>query len=238
MTNPMPRESDGVHATKAASLPRWMLMSAVQKLTIALLAALCGALLTRAVVSVEVGMLLAWNAGAWVYIFFSVALILHADARATRGHVRDQDQSGRALFLLILSATCISVFAIGFLVGSASDLPFWPKVWRLGLSVTALLSSWALIQLLFAFHYARLYYLGPLRPDQGLHEGLAFPGDKLPDYLDFAYHAFAVGISGATSDVNTTSRTLRRLTLVHGMLAFIFNMIILALSINIVAGLV
>ena len=93
-----------------------------------------------------------------------------------------------------------------------------------------------MIQTLFAFHYARHYYAKHRRA-KGLElGGLRFPGEQPPDYLDFAYYAFVVGMTSQVSDVTVTVRSMRRLTLIHGVLSFIFNIAILAMSINIIAS--
>ncbi len=106
------------------------------------------------------------------------------------------------------------------------------------LSVAALLLSWLLIHTLFAFHYARLYYFLPEGGDEH-HRGLKFPDeDDEPDYLDFAYYSFVVGMTSQVSDIAVLSRRMRRLTLIHGVLSFIYNIAILAMSINIIGGVI
>ena len=139
--------------------------------------------------------------------------------------------------LLVVTAAGASFVAIGFLAGEFKDLPFWPRTGHLTLSITALLLSWLLIQTLFAFHYARWYYSRE-RESVTHRGGLNFPGGKEPDYLDFAYYAFVVGMTSQVSDVCVMTRQMRRLTLVHGVLAFIFNIAILAMSINIIGGVI
>ena len=125
--------------------------------------------------------------------------------------------------------------AIAFVVGTIRNLAFWPKAWHLTLTVVALTSSWLLIQTVFAFHYARRYYRDEKHTAQQLG-GLAFPGDAAPDYMDFAYYSFVVGMTSQVSDVQVLSPNMRRMTLVHGVLAFIFNIAGLALSLNIIAS--
>jgi uncharacterized membrane protein len=100
----------------------------------------------------------------------------------------------------------------------------------------ALALSWLFIQTVFTFRYAHGYYF---EEKQGEPDGpgLQFPGGLDPDYFDFLYYVFVVGMTSQVSDVQVTSREMRRLTLVHGVLSFGFNMLILALSINVVAGL-
>ena len=97
----------------------------------------------------------------------------------------------------------------------------------------ALAASWLTIHMVFAFRYAHRYYqsLGDVDGP-----GLQFPGGDDPDYFDFLYYSYVVGMTSQVSDVQVCSRAMRRLTLVHGVLAFAFNMAVLALSINVVAG--
>jgi len=179
--------------------------------------------------------LLSWDAGALLYLALAWYVVARADPTLTRLRVRTQDQSGYVIFLLVVTAACMSIVAIGFLVGNLRDLPFWPRAWHVTLSIVALTLSWLLIQTLFAFHYARRYYSHRRDPEAEPH-GLQFPGGEAPDYLDFMYYAFVVGMTSQVSDVAITKPHMRRLTLIHGILAFVFNIGILAMSINILGS--
>lgn len=176
-----------------------------------------------------------WDAAAFVYLGLAWAIIGHADAQSTRGHALAQDTSGYIIFLFVLGAACASVVAIAFVVSTIHDLAFWSKVWHLALTMTALISSFLMIQTVFAFHYARRYYLDEQQERRNAG-GLAFPGGADPDYMDFAYYSFVVGMTSQVSDVQVTSSAMRRMTLVHGVLAFVFNIVVLALSINTIAS--
>ena len=157
------------------------------------------------------------------------------DETLTRMRAQRYDPSGAVIFALILTAASASFVAIGFLMGGMRELPFWPRVERLTLSVAALLLSWLLIHTVFAFHYAHLYYRQP--EGKGPHHGgLRFPDEEDPDYLDFVYYSFVVGMTSQVSDVSVLSRPMRRLTLIHGVLSFIYNVAVLAMSINIIGG--
>jgi uncharacterized membrane protein len=115
------------------------------------------------------------------------------------------------------------------------DLSGMLRTFHIVLSMTALAASWLFIQTMFAFRYAHRYYHEEKLNEAG-GPGLQFPGGLDPDYFDFLYYAHVVGMTSQVSDVQVTSRTMRRLTLVHGVLSFGFNMLVLALSINLVAG--
>jgi uncharacterized membrane protein len=177
-----------------------------------------------------------WDLGALVYLGLAWALIAGSDAKGTRAHALVQDQSSYVIFLFVVSAAFASIVAIGFVGGTVSALGFWPRTWHLALTVVALVSSWLLIQTVFAFHYARRYY-DPAAREGADSAGVVFPGKREADYLDFVYYSFVVGMTSQVSDVVVTSRRMRRLTLVHGFLAFVFNIAVLALSINILASL-
>jgi uncharacterized membrane protein len=209
---------------------------AVQRLGVSVGVALAAALLQPAWISASTRALVAWDLGVLVYLGLAWTLVARADARVTREHSLAQDQSGFLVFLLIVGAGCAGTVAIGFLASGIKGLPFWPRTGHLALSILALISSWLLIQTVFALHYARRYY-GARHRDPSVPAELVFPGGRDPDYLDFVYYSFVVGMTSQVSDVAIASRRMRRLTLIHGVLSFMFNIAILALAINIVAGL-
>jgi uncharacterized membrane protein len=104
------------------------------------------------------------------------------------------------------------------------------------LSVAGMLVSWAMVHTIFTFHYAHLYYLKK-KDDTPDTEALDFPNEKKPDYLDFAYFSFVIGMTFQVSDVEISSRKIRRTVLAHGLLSFVLNTFVVALTINMVAGL-
>jgi len=100
-------------------------------------------------------------------------------------------------------------------------------------AAASIVLSWLFLNVMFAMHYAHGYY-----GDVGKkHEGLEFPGTAQPDYWDFAYFAIVIGMTFQVSDVQITSRYLRRVALLHSVIAFFFNVFIIAISVNIAAGL-
>ena len=179
--------------------------------------------------------LLGWCVGVAVYLALAWWLCERFDAKRTRARAQAQDEPRVVLFLLMLLATLACVAAIIVMMQQDKAYPGAQRNWHIALSVAALVMSWLFIQTLFAFRYAHLYYR-----EEKQHEpdgpGLDFPGDLDPDYFDFLYYSHVVGMTSQVSDVQVTSREMRRLTLMHGVLSFAFNMLILALSINVVAG--
>ncbi len=218
-------------------LPWIVRLSAPRRLGIVLIISIAIFFLLEPWVRIHSRLLICWNAGALTYLGLAWTTIARADSTMTRVRAQSHDQSGYVIFLLVVTAASASFVAIGFLVGDFRDLAFWPRAGHLTLSITALLLSWLLIQTLFAFHYARWYYSREIE-SKSHRGGLEFPDDREPDYLDFAYYAFVVGMTSQTSDVCVLTRQMRRLTLVHSVLAFIFNIAILAMSINIIGGVI
>ncbi len=188
--------------------------------------------------------LLAWCLGAFTYLGLAWWLAIEFDARRTRERAQAQDQPGSILFLLMVLSAFASIAAIALMLQHLKDLSAAQRYGHLALSMAALAASWLLIQTVFAFRYAHVYYqIDPVDPiEQGGPEaephlaGLDFPGKLDPDYFDFLYYAHVVGMTSQVSDVVVTSRVMRRLTLAHSVTAFAFNMLVLALSINLVAG--
>jgi uncharacterized membrane protein len=178
--------------------------------------------------------LVAWNAGSWSF----VALVLAMAARSPRESVRDhawlEDENPWVLLAVGIVAAIAAMAAIVWELGPVKDLSGPPKAGHIALVAATILSAWAFIHVMFAIHYAGAYYA----PDDsgGTRGGLKFPGDGDPGWGDFLYQAFVIGCACATADVNTTSPGMRVTCLVQGVVAFFFNTIILALTINIGAG--
>jgi len=179
--------------------------------------------------------LVAWCLGSATYLVLAWWLAVAFDAPRTRERAQAQDQTGLVLFLLMVVAVFSSVAAIAAMLQQVKSISQTQRPAHLALSMAALACSWLLIQAIFAFRYAHRYYQEEMQhePDGA---GLQFPGGQDPDYFDFLYYSHVVGMTSQVSDVQVTSREMRRLTLVHSVLSFGFNMLVLALSINVVAG--
>jgi len=179
--------------------------------------------------------LLGWCVGAGCFLVLSWWLAVEFDADRTRERAQAQDQSRMILFLLVLVLVLASVAAIVLMLQSVKGLSAAQRTGHLILAMTALACSWLLMHTIFAFRYAHRYYQELLEPGPN-GGGLDFPGKLEPDYFDFMYCAYVVGMTSQVSDVQVTSREMRRLTLIHSVTSFAFNMVVLALSINVIAG--
>lgn len=186
--------------------------------------------------TLELQVLVAWIAGATAYLVLAWRLAMVFDADSTRSRAQSQDQPSVIWFSLLLLSAFASVAAIAMLLSNSREMALLARVGHVLVSLLALVSSWLLMQCIFAFRYAHLYYQTELKghPAGG---GLQFPGVLPPDYFDFLYYAHVVGMTSQVSDVVVTSRPMRHLTLLHSLAAFAFNMMVLALSVNVMAGL-
>jgi len=178
--------------------------------------------------------LVAWNAGAWLYLLLALHMSWGASpALMQRRAVRQGE--GRALVLALVVVAAVAVLlAVGSQLALVKDLPGAAKTPHVALAALTVVSSWLFTQTLFAVNYAHDFYLSRAI---GREDVLTFPGTKEPTYGDFFYFACVIGTSGQTADVAFNGRTLRPVGTLHCVLAFFFNTTVLALTINIAAGL-
>jgi uncharacterized membrane protein len=180
---------------------------------------------------------LAWIAGVALFLGLTAWAVIGASPERLRQRYRQLDPRRWVILGLIIAAGTISLFALGFTLQKPPEETIAIRVLRLVLAGLAVVASWTLTHTTFALHYAHYFYGDGPRPgpadDRG---GLAFPGGEEPDFWDFLYFSFVVGMTCQVSDVQVTSRPMRRLTLLHGVLAFLFNTVILALAVNLLAS--
>jgi uncharacterized membrane protein len=181
-----------------------------------------------------------WDVFALCVLGLAWLTIITTPPEKLRARAQMQDVSHILIFIFVVVAACAGLFAVGFLFLNKSVVVQRPHFFvHLLMSLVAVICSWALVHTVFGLRYAHTYYgdpdgpAGP-KPHAG---GLDFPGGREPDYMDFAYFSFVIGMTFQVSDVVITSRDFRKLVLVHGMLSFGFNTVILALTINTVSAL-
>src|SRR5947208_7803994 len=179
-----------------------------------------------------------WNAVAVVILALDWVTILTTPQRKIRELAQQQDLSRFLVFVFVVVTASAALFAVGFLVSVKSQTG-GHFIIHLLLTLLTVIFSWTLVHTVFGFRYGHAFYGGSDDPGVQKHAGgLIFPGDRPPDYFDFAYFSFVVGMTCQVSDVQITSRRMRRLTLAQSILSFGFNTIVLALVINIaVSGL-
>ncbi|RAK58561.1 DUF1345 domain-containing protein [Phenylobacterium hankyongense] len=180
--------------------------------------------------------ILGWDATCLTYIGLMMHNIAARSPEEMRARAARDDQSRGTILVIVLVAAVASVVAVGLELSLAKKAADLERTVRVALAFVTVASSWFMIHLMFALHYAHGYYdcdavgLG----DVG---GLKFPGDEPPDYWDFLHFSVIIGVASQTADVAITSKALRRLSTVHSLFAFAFNTVIVALTINLLAGL-
>ena len=198
------------------------------------LGVLAGLLLPRELVSQPVTRwLLAWNVGVWLYVALAAAMMIGSSQGHMRQRAQLQDDGKYAVLALTVVAGIASLVAIAFELAVVKDLHGWLRGAHIALAGATVLSSWTFIQIMFTLHYAHDYYQAACH---GHQPGLAFPGDENPDYGDFFYFSVVIGMTSQVSDVAISSRSIRRVATMHGILSFFFNVAVLALTINTVSN--
>lgn len=198
-------------------------------------------LITQNSTSGIVSFMFTWVAFAISNLITSWIIILSCHPKEVKALAKDEDSSSTFIFLFVIMAAFIGLFAIIFLLKSIPNESKRGINLHILLSIASVFCSWTLIHTLFSLRYAHQYYQrGDSEDDDNdeIGEGLEFPNEKEPDFLDFAYFSFVLGMTFQVSDIQITSRKVRRLALLHGFLSFIYNTVIVALSINIISGII
>ncbi|HEX4986222.1 MAG TPA: DUF1345 domain-containing protein [Burkholderiales bacterium] len=177
-------------------------------------------------------LILAWDAGILVALVL-LAGLRGADPATMKRIAATQDAGKWAVLLLTLAAAGTCLVAVAGEIAPTRDADELGKVLHLAFVVATIVLSWAFIHVTFALHYAHDYYSGARRAG---HEGLVFPGNGAPNYMDFVYFSFTIGMTFQVSDVQITDRGFRGLVLAHGIVSFFYSTVILALAINLIAG--
>nr|WP_028748786.1 DUF1345 domain-containing protein [Rhizobium mesoamericanum] len=174
-----------------------------------------------------------WNVGAIVFTALTWRRMLRASVASIRKRAEDLDYSDVVVLSLSILAALASIAGIALELHFAKDTGRSEALVRALVAIVTILNSWVFLHTLFTVHYAHRFYGGE---DKG--EGLKFPeGNDEPVYWDFLYYSFTIGVASQTADVATTSTAMRKLTLLHSVLSFLFNTTILALAVNVGASL-
>jgi uncharacterized membrane protein len=169
--------------------------------------------------------ILALTYGGWVW-----STLWRLDAEATAGHARREEPSRDQADLVLLGAAVASLAAVGVVLFGAGSASGNLKYAEAGLALASVFVSWTLVHTVFTLKYARLYYAGT-------PGGIDFNGSGAPDYPDFAYLAFTIGMTFQVSDTNIETKLIRRTALRHAWLSFPLGAVIIATAINLVSGL-
>jgi uncharacterized membrane protein len=176
--------------------------------------------------------LVTWDVAALVYVSAIWIRVWKLDARQTARHAAREDPTRAAADVLILAAAAASLIAVGYVIVRAGSGGGLVEGVQVGFGVASVIVSWSVIHTVYAVRYARLYYSAPTGGS-----GADFHQTDKPRYSDFAYLAFTVGMTFQVSDTELNSGPFRAVVLRHALMSYLFGTVIVALTINLVAGL-
>jgi uncharacterized membrane protein len=196
--------------------------------------ALLGGAVAGAVASlftpISASILLGWDVAVLIYLAWTWGAVQGLDPGVTAQLAKREDPSTPVADLVVIGAGTAMLAAVGFALAKAGEATGGMKAYLVTLGLVSVVLSWAVVHTVFALKYARAYYSEPAG-------GIAFNEDEPPNYIDFAYYAFTIGMTFQVADTNITSRAVRRTTLHHALLSYLFGAVLLGLVINVVATL-
>jgi uncharacterized membrane protein len=180
--------------------------------------------------------MVSWDIFCLCEIAIGLAIFTSVCPKQLRVLASREDASRPVVFSIVLVAIIGSLGGVLLLLKNQEG---WllSKGLETFIYITGVIFSWVLLHMMYTHRYAHLYYGDhPTRKNE-IAKGLEIPGDEPPDYIDFAYFSFVIGMTFQVSDMEISSRRIRRLVLVHALLSFLFNTVIVALTINVVVDL-
>jgi uncharacterized membrane protein len=181
-------------------------------------------------------LLIAWTAGAWLFIALVLKMMMGADVAEIRRRAGVEDEGRTAVLFATIAAAVASIVALVVQMSAAQEMHGVERLLGTVLALLTIFGSWLAVHVIFALHYAHEYYV-PGHGDKEAMKGLKFSGSEAPDYWDFMYFALVVGTTFQTSDTAVISQRMRRTVMVHGLVSFIFNTAVIALTVNLAAQL-
>jgi uncharacterized membrane protein len=206
--------------------------SEFRRLVIAVAVGVVVALVVSPFVTVELAVLCGWDATVLTFLLTVWPTIVRADSARTEEMATREDLSREVSRLLLLVASSASVVAVGLAIGRARQEVGAERWTLVAIAATTVVLSWTSVNTIFLLRYANLFYHSP-------PGGVAFVLDQRdrPDYRDFSYLAFTIGMCYQVSDTSLRDRRIRRTVIVHAMMSYVFGVVIIATGVNIVAGL-
>jgi uncharacterized membrane protein len=180
--------------------------------------------------------LITWLAYSLSHLLLSWITISSIHPLEVKKIASTQDANKTFIFIFVIIACVSGLFSIILMLNTAKEMKGNELMEYMILSIGSVISAWWMLHTVFTFRYAHLYYQKSLTKKAEYMMGLEFPDEKEPDYLDFAYFSFVLGMTFQVSDVEINSRTLRRLALLHGLISFVFNTVIIALTISVISN--
>jgi len=182
------------------------------------------------VTHVDLAILIGWDVAAGIYLSGTWMTLRNLDAQATAAHAVREDQTRSVADLTLLVASAASLGAVGVLVIRASDARGASQVWQASLAIISVVMSWLIVHTTYLLRYATIYH-------SGTPGGVDFNQETEPRYTDFAYLAFTIGMTFQVSDTTLRSSEMRATALRHALLSYLYGTVIIAATINLIAGL-
>lgn len=195
-------------------------------LAVGAVVAILAALTTRPSFAPSLG----WDALAVTFMALKWRDVRRLDAEQTRAFANYEDASRVLDELLVLIAATVSLVTVALVLSYSAEVQPVERIVRTVLGIVSVVLAWAVVHTVYTLRYARMYYTEPVG-------GIDFNSDAPPRYVDFAYLAFGIGMAFQVADTNLTSSAFRSVVLRHALLSFVFATVILAVTINLVAGL-
>jgi uncharacterized membrane protein len=190
-------------------------------------------LLVLALATWELALIAGWDASALVFLVAIVPLMIRSDAEHTALLATREDETRSTSRLLLVGSSLVSLLAVGFALSQAGRESGTARLGMIAVATFTLVVSWTVLNTVFTLRYADIFYSSPVG---GI--GFGDNGSEPPSYRDFAYMAFTIGMTYQVSDTTLRDRRLRRAVLNHALLSYVFGVVIVATSINLIAGLV
>lgn len=179
--------------------------------------------------------MMSWDIFSLLLVIMIWIIIFNVPGNKIRSLAQREDESRTVIFIIVLVSVLTSLFGIVLLLKNSSAGLINNNLHGV-FSMIGVALSWILLHSVFTLHYAHLYYDEDEEKGSSIG-GLDFPNEEKPDYLDFAYFSFVIGMTFQVSDVSISERRIRQLALLHGIIAFLFNTIIVALTISVISNL-
>ena len=216
------------------SLPLIDKLSGFQKLFICLLFGVIAFIVTPSGIESLVRIMIGWDTFSIFMVVFGWITFFKTTAQQIRAQAKVQDENRVVIFSIVLIATLAGLIAVIILIITKTENSSQSEL-KIPLAVAGMFLSWLLIHTTFTLRYAHIFYGNHREKPEINAGGLEFPKEDKPDYLDFAYFSFNVGMTFQVSDVEVTSKRLRKLVLLHSLISFIYATIMIALTINVIS---
>lgn len=189
------------------------------------------ALLAKVALPVTASLLIGWDVAAALYLAMTWTVLATSTAEEARRWASDEDENPYVLLLLVVAIILASLAGIVLTLIGAGEREGASHALAALLTAATMLLSWTMLHTIFVLHYAHVYCDTPSEKP-----GIEFPGDGPVTHRDFVYFGFCIGLTYQVSDTTVTDRRIRNLVTLHGVIAFFFNTVILALAISLVGS--